>query len=596
MAFDGLVMAAVARELAHKLIGGRLEKIHQPGASELVLVIHTRERGKQKLFISADARDARIHLTERSYVNPLAPPIFCMVLRKHLEGGRIRSVEQVGLERVLKFSVDSRDELGRPGEKLIFCEVMGKHSNVILVDPANNSIADGIHRYSHSVSRYREVLPNRPYLAPPEQGKLDPRLMTEEQFRTAALGSDLEVTLSGFLLQNIAGVGPQTCRELVVRAGLPQDYHLEHCGEYELNQLWRQLLWLRSMLVEGTFEPTLLLDRRGQPLDFAALDLTHLRCHGKEHSEMSRVLDRYYENENQRRLLESHRQSLLQITRKEMARFKKKVALHKKSLDLAEQGDQYRIYGELLTANLYRLDQGSEARVENFYDPTNQEVVIPLEPNRSPAENAQLYFKKYLKAKNTREAVLSHLEQAETELSYLEAVENTLLYAMDPEDLTEIRTELEEQAYLKPRLQAQKKTKKEQARPLPLSFVSSDGFTILVGKNNKQNDYLTLRLAGDEDIWLHTKDIPGSHVIIRVNQRPEVPEQTLVEAASLAAWFSKSRQAGKVPVDYTQRCNVRKPKGAKPGMVIYDNQRTVTVIPSEELVERLTPGDSAPGT
>ncbi|AEG60574.1 Rqc2 family fibronectin-binding protein [Desulforamulus ruminis] len=592
MAFDGLVMAAVASELAGKIVGGRLEKIHQPGPSELVLVIHTRDWGKQRLLISAEARDARVHLTDGAYVNPLAPPVFCMVLRKHLEGGRIRSVEQVGLERVLKLSFDSRDELGRPGSKLLFCEVMGKHSNVLLVDPGSNTIVDGIHRYSHSVSRYREVLPNRPYLPPPEQGKKDPRQLSEEQFRSVILNSDLGSTLTEVLLQNIAGIGPQTCRELVVRAGLPQDYQLEYCGEYELNQLWAQLQKLRQTLEQGTFAPTLLLDRRGQPLDFAALDLSHLPAFRRESGEMNRLLDRYYGNLKQRRVMESRRQSLLQITRREIARFKKKLALYQKSLAAAEKGDDYRLFGELLTANLYRLEQGSEARVENFYHPENQELLVPLDPTLTPGENAQAYFKKYLKAKNTREAVLAHLELAQAEVSYLEAVEIAVSQALDPEDLQEIRTELEEQAYLKARTQqGQKKSKKEQGRSTPLSFVSSEGLTILVGKNNKQNDYLTLKLAGDEDIWLHTKDIPGSHVIIRLDRHPEVPEQTLLEAASLAAWFSKARQSGKVPVDYTRRRHVRKPKGAKPGMVIYDNQRTLMAAPNEELVERLMPAD-----
>ncbi|MEG6511354.1 NFACT RNA binding domain-containing protein [Desulforamulus ruminis] len=592
MAFDGLVMAAVASELAGKIVGGRLEKIHQPGPSELVLVIHTRDWGKQRLLISAEARDARVHLTDGAYVNPLAPPVFCMVLRKHLEGGRIRSVEQVGLERVLKLSFDSRDELGRPGSKLLFCEVMGKHSNVLLVDPDSNTIVDGIHRYSHSVSRYREVLPNRPYLPPPEQGKMDPRQLSEEQFRSVILNSDLGSTLTEVLLQNIAGIGPQTCRELVVRAGLSQDYQLEYCGEYELNQLWAQLQKLRQILEQGIFAPTLLLDRRGQPLDFAALDLSHLPAFRRESGEMSRLLDQYYGNLKQRRVMESQRHSLLQITRREIARFKKKLTLYKKSLAAAEKGDDYRLFGELLTANLYRLEQGSEARVENFYHPENQEFLVPLDPTLTPGENAQAYFKKYLKAKNTREAVLAHLELAQAEVSYLEAVEIAISQSMDPEDLREIRTELEEQAYLKARTQqGQKKSKKEQSRPTPLSFVSSEGLTILVGKNNKQNDYLTLKLADDEDIWLHTKDIPGSHVIIRLDRQSEVPEQTLLEAASLAAWFSKARQSGKVPVDYTRRQHVRKPKGAKPGMVIYDNQRTLMVVPNEELVERLIPAN-----
>lgn len=591
MAFDGLVMAAVAQELQDKLIGGRIEKIHQPGPNELVLVIHTRELGKQRLLISADSRDARIHLSQIAYVNPMAPPIFCMVLRKHLEGSRIRSIRQVELERVLELSIDSRDELGRPSEKLLFCEVMGKHSNIILVNPDSKTILDGVNRYSHSVSRYREVLPNRPYLPPPEQGKLDPRTISEEQFRSIMIkNEELSSPVMSALLRILDGVGPQTCRELVARAGLSPDYALEFCGDYELRQLWQQVNWLGDLLEQGAFQPTLLLDRRGYPLEFSAIDLSHLQSYSRQSGSISEILDRYYQSLGQRRTLESTRQSLLQVVRREIDRLQKKIAIYQKSLATAEKGDIYRIYGELITANLYQLEQGPEARVENFYEPAT-EIVIPMESARTPSENAQSYFKKYLKAKNTREAVLEQFEQAQSELTYFEAVENALTQALETGDLDEIRGELEEQAYLKPKTLDRKKTKKEQHTPQPLSFVSTDGFTILVGKNNKQNDYLTLKMAKEADIWLHTKDIPGSHVIISCGLKNEVPDQTLLEAASLAAWFSKARQSGKVPVDYTLRRNVRKPRGAKPGMVIYDNQRTLSVTPSEELVDKLTSGD-----
>ncbi|CCO07200.1 Rqc2 family fibronectin-binding protein [Desulforamulus hydrothermalis] len=588
MAFDGLVMAAVARELADILTGGRVEKIQQPGPGEIIMTVHTREQGRRKLLLSADARDARVHLTESNHINPLTPPVFCMVLRKHLEGGRIRQVSQAGLERVLQFSVDSRDELGRPGEKLLICEVMGKHSNILLVDPNSNTIVDGIHRYSHAVSRYREVLPNRPYLPPPEQAKLDPRSLTEEQFSNEVLHSDESARLADVLLQKIAGIGPQTCREMVFRAGLPLDFRVEHCGAYELRQLWQQIQLLGQMLQEGRFSPTLLLDRRGQPLAFAAQDLTHIKAHHKETGSMSSILDRYYEKLHERRLLENYRQSLWQTVRREITRLKKKTALYEKSLAEAAKADNYRIYGELLTAYLYQLEQGPEARVINFYDPAGSELTIPLDPTLTPAQNAQAYFKKYLKAKNTREAVHSQLTQTATELSYLEGVETALLQASDIEALKEVRSELEEQAYLKPQKQpGRHKTKKEQQLPQPLSFKSSDGYPIIVGKNNKQNDYLTFKLAADHDIWLHAKEIPGSHVIIRCPRDLEaVPEQTLLEAAALAAWFSKGRQAGKVPVDYTRRRHVWKPKGAKPGMVLYDNQKTLYVAPAEEPAEK----------
>ncbi|RYD04627.1 hypothetical protein N752_14745 [Desulforamulus aquiferis] len=400
MAFDGLVMSAVAQELESKLIGGRIEKIHQPGPSEVILVIHTRGLGKQRLLLSADSRDARIHLSDKSYVNPLAPPIFCMVLRKHLEGSRIRSIRQVELERVLELSIDSRDELGRPSEKLLICEVMGKHSNIVLVDPESNSIVDGVNRYSHSVSRYREVLPNRPYLPPPEQSKLDPRKITEEQFPSLIIQTgDLSSSVMSALLRLMAGVGPQTCRELVVRAGLSPDYALEFCGEYEFRQLWQQINWLGQMIEAGNFQPTLLLDRRGTPLEFAALDLSHITAHKREHGTISEVLDRYYQSLGHRRSLESARQSILQTVKREIDRLQKKTAIYTKSLAAAEKADIYRVYGELITANLYNLEQGPRPGWKIFMILIVQKLLFLWSLPELPRKMLNLILKSILKRK-----------------------------------------------------------------------------------------------------------------------------------------------------------------------------------------------------
>lgn len=589
MAFDGMVMAAVTQAL-QVLVGERVEKIHQPNQNNVILVVHSRQQGRIRLILSADAQDARVHMTGETYSNPLTPPTFCMVLRKHLEGGRILSIAQSGLERVLQLAIESRDELGRLSQKLLICEVMGKHSNIILVDPSANLILDGIHRYSHGVSRYREVLPGRVYLPPPEQAKVDPRTIAEEVFQKLLLSASLETKITDIILQNFHGFGPLTCREIVFRAGLALDYPLDQCGNYELQRLWQAFQSTVGMLKEGHFSPTLLLDRNKIPLEFAVQDLTHYPAKYREQADINEVLDRYYASRYLVRSLNQVRGNLMQVVRKEQNRLHKKVSLYRQSLGEGKQADQFKLYGELLTANLYRLGQGEgTAVVENFYDPNLSEISISLNPNLSPNENAQAYFKKYVKARNTVQAVSVYLNQAQDELAYLEMVETALNQAVDQNDLAEIRQELEEQGYLKPRSTPQKlrQNKKDRIISRPLAFRSTEGWLILVGKNNKQNDYLTLRLAQDEDIWLHTKNIPGAHVIIRTAGKPAIPDQTMLEAATLAAYFSKARQAGNVPVDYTRRKHVHKPRGAKPGMVIYEHQHTISVTPREALVEEI---------
>ncbi|HHW43634.1 MAG TPA: fibronectin-binding domain-containing protein, partial [Desulfotomaculum sp.] len=336
----------------------------------------------------------------------------------------------------------------------------------------------------------------------------------------------------------------------------------------------------------GEFHPTLILDRHGRPREFAAFELTHLQSPGRKHGSMNQVADLFYAAREEQSRMEQVRQSLLSAVRREMTRVGRKLALQEESLAEAQRAEELKLYGELLTANLWRLEKGArEVSLENFYDPANRPVTIPLDPCLSPVENAQAYFKKYTRARNTAVEARTRAEQSKEELEYLTGVETALHQAATMTEVAEIRQELEEQGYL-PALPAERPGKREPEKPRPLTFTSSDGFTILVGRNNRQNDYLTTRLARDEDIWLHTRQIPGSHVIIRAGGR-EVPDTTLQEAASLAAYFSRARESQNVPVDYTLRKNVSKPRGARPGYVIYTGQRTINASPGEELVEKL---------
>ncbi|WP_018084920.1 Rqc2 family fibronectin-binding protein [Desulfurispora thermophila] len=595
MPFDSLVLAAVCRELDQTITGYRIDRVFQPSGEEVHLLLHS-PRGNARLLLSAHARLARVHLTKHNKPNPVSPPAFCMLLRKHLEGGRITGVTQQGLDRVLLITIEALDDLGRLVEKKLVCEIMGKHSNIILLDD-RQQIIDGIRRYSHSVSRHREVLPGRPYIAPPAQPKAHPLNLEEEQFAALLLERDWQLPVPAALQQILDGVSPALAREICFRAGLEPNALIEHCGQYEITSLWRTGREIFSHAAAGRFEPCLAWQKK-KPLDFAAVRLTHLTgCRLQAEDSMMQVIDTYYHWMEKQEKTASLKQSLLAFTRREIARLEKKIALQQESLRAAEEADKWRIYGELVTANLYRLQKGDRVlEAENYYQPDCPLVSIPLDPQLTPARNAQAFFKKYNKARATQQAATTQLSQSRSELAYLREVETAINLAEEPETLQQIRQELVEEGYLAPESSDPRTRKNEKAsslQPQPIKIFLPEGLSVLVGKNNRQNDFITMRLARPEDIWLHAKDIPGAHVIIRTEGKP-VPASALLQAACLAAHFSQAREATTVPVDYTQRKNVRKPKGAKPGYVIYEEQKTLYVRPDPDLVEKLLSNEISP--
>lgn len=586
MPFDGLMLAAVCTELNEILAGARIEKIYQPAKNEITLHVG-RPRERRRLILSAHPRDARAHLSTEQRENPAQPPLFCMVLRKHLEGGHIKKFRQPGLERVLEIYVDARDELGRPSEKILICEFMGKHSNILLVDPAENIIIDGIKRYSHSVSRYREVLPGKPYIPPPPQEKYNPLSLDEDTFRRILLEASLDSKVQKVLQTNLEGLSTVMSREIVYRAGLPEDLIIDHCGEHEMRVLWQALKSITLPASRGEFNATIITDGTGKPVEFAAFDITMFEDCKRQHGTPSEILDKFFTAVRLLDRFNGEKQSLKTILKREIKRLEKKKELQARSAKEAEKAENYRIYGELLMANLHRLAKGmDEIAVENFYDPEGKAITIPLDRGLSPSENAQAYFKKYTKAKNTRNEALKQAQKSKEELEYLKGVLLAVEQSTTLSNLEEIKQELAEQGYLRNENKKIKNKKQEKPESSPMSFISSDGFTILVGRNNKQNDRLTMKIASDKDIWLHTKDIPGSHVIIKA-ENSRVPKNTIYEAAVLAAYYSQARHSENVPVDYTRRKNVKKPRGAKPGYVIYEQQRTAVVNPDEKLVNSL---------
>jgi len=591
LSLDGIAIRALVDELKPQLMGGRIDRIQQPDNNSLMLTI--RQPGKNyRLFLTINPQSARFHLTQISRPNPLQPPLFCMVLRKHLEGSKIIDIRQVGLERIVHFIFEGFDELGDKVSRTLIGEFMGKHSNLILVKDDEQIILDSIKRLSHAVNQYREVLPGVKYVAPPPQEKLSLETTTEERLVESLLALAPEQKVYKALLNIIEGIGPQTAKELIIRSGLDDETRLEFLGEYEYVKLWGNINWLRTQIETQSYQPTLVKDLNGKPLAFAPFFLQQFTGLEQEpYASMGALLEFFIGKNEEKNVFKQKSGDLERILDRELERCQKKLALQLEKQAEGEKANKYKLWGELLTANLYNLKQGKEAKVYNFYSEEQEEIVIPLDPTLTPNENAQKYFKKYAKAKAGSEKAIEQSKATLEEINYLESIKSSLERAENLNDLQEIRWELEEAGYVKAKIIKAKGKDKSGSPSEPLVFNIS-GFKILVGKNNKQNDYVTFKLGKNEDLWLHVKDIPGSHVIIKNPEKKEIPKTILDTAANLAAYYSKGRYSALVPVDYTHRKNVKKPGGAKPGMVIYENQKTIYITPDEEKALQLMKKDT----
>lgn len=578
MPFDGFVMSAIQQELNEKILLGKILKIYQPERHTVILKIRKGPDNFQ-LLISAHPVTGRVHLTSGTKDNPYQPPLFCMVMRKHLEGGRIIAIEQKELDRILFFSIEGYNEIGQLAKKTLVVEIMGKHSNIVLMDPEDNTILDGIKRYTHLVSRHREILPGREYIAPPDQMKVDPLIINEETFRNALLSLPLTTKVSKGIVNSFAGFSPLLAGEIVFRAQLPQNVIIDDLGDYELIRIWQAMNEILLPLKEKELQAHVVLNE-GKPIDFSFVHLLQFSQNQLvDFPHMGEALDYFYSRQEKGDLFSARQRELIKIVKGEIERVEKKLALQEEKLQDTGHMEEYRLWGELITANMYKLSKGmDEAELDNFYQQGNT-VHVSLNSVFSPAENAQFYFKKYNKAKSSKVLIEAQMAKNQEELDYLNSVLTALEQSVDIKDLREIRSELVEASYLKEKTQPKHKVKIKEAASEPLSFNSQDNYTILVGKNNKQNDLLTLKTAKKDDLWLHTKNIPGSHVIIRRKPGEEIPFTTIEEAAQLAAYHSKARASSQVPVDYTSVSQVKKPNGAKPGMVIYFEQKTLYVTP-----------------
>lgn len=567
MSFDGIFTYGMTNELQETLTGGRISKIHQPYKHELIF--HIRSKGKNhKLLLSAHPSYARVQLTEHHDDNPSEPPMFCMLLRKHLEGGFIERFEQIGLDRVIVLHVRSRNEIGDEQTRKLYIEIMGRHSNLILVEDETEQIIDGLKHLSPSVNSYRTVLPGHQYLLPPAQQKLNPFDVTKEDILKHLRFQ--EGKIANQIVDTFSGVSPLFAKEAVHRAGLANQETIPST-----------LLEMFQLIQAHSFTPQ--LTRKDGKEYFYLLELQHVDGDMKTFDSLSELLDRFYFGKAERDRVKQQAADLERFVANEKKKNENKLKKLTRTLEESQNAHKYQLYGELLTANIYAIKKGDkEATVINYYDEEGGEITIPLKTNKTPSENAQAYFTKYQKAKNAVEAVNEQIERTHEEIVYFDELIQQLSSA-SPKDLEEIREELVEGKYLRPKQKRNAKKKKPSTIQLE-AYESSQGVPILVGKNNKQNEYLTTKAAARDDIWLHTKDIPGSHVVIR-HKAPD--EQTLLEAAQIAAYFSKAKESSSVPVDYTKIRHVKKPNGAKPGFVTYDQQQTLFVTPDEDVVLKL---------
>lgn len=575
MPFDGVFTASIVKELS-TLINGRIDKIHQPARDEIMLFIK-KDRGGSKVLFSANPAYPRVHVTSISRENPKIPPTFCMILRKYISGARIADVYQISFDRMVEFKLESKDELGYPKVFYLIIEIMGKHSNIILLDDSK-TIVDSIKHLDSSMNRYRQVLPGVKYILPPDNNKLNPLTTKIEGFKEI-LSSSLQRSVSRIISDSFLGISRIFADELCEDfAAAP----VKELSPQDIERIVSNFFYYMSKIKSGDFSGFIyytsqeMKDYYVFPLSrYSALSYLHIESPGE-------ILDTYYGERDTKNNLKQKYNDLFKLVSNLVERNIKKLQIHNDKLHECSFYETWKIYGDLLMANQYSIGLGqTKAEVENFYRPDLEAISIPLDPEMNAVDNAKRYYARYAKEKSTREIVTEQLKECLEEKSYLDTVLFNLDSALDISSIDEIRQELYELGYIKKRRLSGKVQKSN-----PYHYRSSDGFDIYVGKNNTQNDYLTLKFAVASDIWMHTKNIPGSHVIIK-SKGGSVSDDALMEGAMLAAYHSKAKSSATVPVDYTERKNVKKPSGAKPGMVIYYTNKTIYVTPDESKINRL---------
>ena len=579
MAMDGVSVAALVEELNNGLSGSRVDKIQQTESDELLISFYGGTGGGKKLRLTANSQVARVCFTEDKKKSPEVAPLFCMLLRKHLSGARFKEAVQPDFERVIKLVFDSTNEFGDFCEKYLIAELMGRHSNIILVDESKK-IVDAIKHIDYSVSSVRQVLPGLLYECPPSQDKANILTVSLNEIVDILKSQDISQKADKAILGAFSGISPLISREIVYNAFGTVDVYLEELDYSKILDLAQSSFEFFNKVKNKKFSPCYLVRKdTDKPFEFSAVEIFQYEDAASVVAQgtMSEATENFYREKDKKERLSRKSAHLVKLVGNNIYRCAKKLIAQKSELADTKNMEKYKRYAELITANLYALKDGEkQAVVVDYYDEEMPEIAITLDERLSPANNAQRYFKKYNKAKTASEELTKQIKKAQDELDYLESVEEELQKAETEEDLSEIADELFEQGYLK-RTGDKRKKKKETSKPM--EFVTDEGFVILVGKNNKQNDLLTLKIAKNSDMWFHTKDIHGSHVVLRYEYGKEFTDASIVAAAKYAAKYSKASNSANVPVDYTLVKYVKKPSGAAPGMVIYTNNKTVNVKP-----------------
>ena len=570
MAFDGITIANIVTELNQTITGGKINKIAQPENDELIITIKN-QRKQYRLFLSASASLPLIYLTETNKPSPLTAPNFCMLLRKHIGSGKIIAIEQPGMERIIRFTIEHLNELGDLCTKYLIVEIMGKHSNIIFCNE-EDQIIDSIKHVSAHMSSVREVLPGRPYFIPETQSKLNPFVLTEEIFQEKIFPRPVNVAKA--IYTSITGISPLMAEEVCYRAGIDGGIPTDGLEDVERVHLAHTFLRMVDDIRDGHFEPNIIYKGK-EPVEFACFPLSQYQDYrAVSYPSIFPVLETYYAEKNIVTKMRQKTVDLRKIVQNALERNVKKYQLQQKQLKDTEKKEKYRVWGELLNTYGYEVEPGAKSmEALNYY--TNEMIQIPLDETMTPQENAKKYFDKYSKLKRTKEALDTLLQETGDEIKHLESIAASLDIASSEEDLVQIKEEMMEYGYVKRKNTGEKKVK---VTSRPYHYISSDGYDIYVGKNNFQNDELSFKFASGNDWWFHAKGQPGSHVIVK-SKNEELPDRTFEEAGKLAAYYSRGRQAPKVEIDYTQKKNLRKPTGGKPGFVVYYTNYSLLIEP-----------------
>ena len=580
MAMDGLNLHASVLEMQRAIVGGKIDKVQQPERDELLLGVHA-GGGNFKLLLSASAANTRAHLTQIKRNNPVDAPMFCMLLRKYLVGGRVESLTQPGMERSAELTLRVTDEFGRESRRTLVLEAIGRRSNLILLDEERR-IIDCLRRVDSEMSLERQVLPGLFYELPPTHEKRPFTEGDEADFRAALAAANPERPADAFLLDTYFGLSPLVARELVFQAAGDSGKRVYELTEAQETALWQAVLSLRQRVEDGDFQP-ICLYRDGKPAEFSYLPIRQYGdlMENREMESFSALMDVFYESREREERTRQRGQDLIRSVTSARDRCRRKLAQQRQEFAKCQDRDQLRISGELITANLYRMERGqTKLTAENYYDPDCREITIPLDPLLTPQQNAAKYYKDYARMKNAEKELTKQLELGRLELDYLKSVLEELNRAGTEGELEEIRRELQEGGYLRPDTD---RKRMKQAKLPPMRFESTDGYPIYVGRNNRQNDELTFRLARKDDIWCHASKVHGSHVIISCGGTTP-PDDTVTQAAQLAAYYAETGGGQNIPVDVTAVKQVKKIPNGKPGMVIYHTYRTVIANPYPDIV------------